>query len=128
MSSATIIHSWETNAAAWTQAIQEEAIASRKLATNQAMVLALAKYQPTSLLDIGSGEGWLCRAAEAQIPSLKKIRGMDAIAALVEQAKSLSPHLEWEQKSYQDMIAGASHNQEKFQIISINFALLKKNW
>ena len=126
MSSATIIQSWQTNAAAWSQAIQEEAIASRILVTNQAMVSALAKYQPASLLDMGAGEGWLCRAAEAQIHSLKKIKGMDAIAALVEQAKILSPNLEWEQKSYQDIIAGASHNQEKFQIISINFALFEK--
>lgn len=126
MSSATILQSWQTNAAAWSQAIQEEAIASRKLVTNQAMVSALAKYQPASLLDMGAGEGWLCRVAEAQIPSLKKIKGMDAIAALVEQAKILSPNLEWEQKSYQDIIAGASHNQEKFQIVSINFALFEK--
>jgi len=126
MSSAIILQSWQTNAAAWSQAIQEEAIASRKLVTNQAMVSALAKYQPASLLDMGAGEGWLCRVAEAKIPSLKKIKGMDAIAALVEQAKTLSPHLEWEQKSYQDIIAGASHNQEKFRIVSINFALFEK--
>jgi 2-polyprenyl-3-methyl-5-hydroxy-6-metoxy-1,4-benzoquinol methylase len=126
MSSATIIQSWQTNAAAWSQAIQEEAIASRKLVTNQAMISALANHQPISLLDLGCGEGWLCRAAETQISSLKKIKGMDAIAALVEQAKTLSPNLEWEQKSYQDNIAGASHNQEKFQIVSINFALFEK--
>lgn len=126
MSSATIIQSWETNATAWSQAIQEEAIASRKLVTNQAMVWAIAKHQPQSILDLGCGEGWLCRAAETQISSLHKIKGVDAIAALVEQAKNLSPHLEWEQKTYQDMIAGASHNQEKFQIISINFALFEK--
>lgn len=126
MSSATIIQSWETNATAWSQAIQEEAIASRKLVTNQAMVSTIAKHQPQSILDLGCGEGWLCRAAETQISSLHKIKGMDAIAALVEQAKNLSPHLEWEQKSYQDMIAMASHNQEKFQIISINFALFEK--
>jgi 2-polyprenyl-3-methyl-5-hydroxy-6-metoxy-1,4-benzoquinol methylase len=126
MSSAAIIHSWETNAIAWSQAIQQEAIASRKLVTNQAMVLAIAKHQPQSLLDIGCGEGWLCRAAEAQIPSLINIKGMDAIDALVEQAKTLSPNLKWEQKSYQDLIAGASHYQDGFQIISINFALFEK--
>ena len=126
MSSASILESWQTNAAAWSQAIQQEAIESRKLVTNQAMVLAIAKHQPNALLDLGCGEGWLCRAAEQQIPSLNKIKGMDAIEALVQEAKTLAPHLLWEQNSYQDLIAGASHNQEKFQIISINFALFEK--
>ena len=126
MSSASIIESWVTNAAAWSEAIQQEAIESRKLVTNQAMIMAIAKHQPKSLLDIGCGEGWLCRAAQKAIPSLDTIKGMDAIAALVDQAKTLSPHLAWEQKSYQDLIAGASHNQELYQIISINFALFEK--
>ena len=126
MSSSIIIDSWVTNAAAWSEAIQQEAIESRKLVTNQAMVLAIAKHQPKSLLDIGCGEGWLCRAAQKAIPSLSTIKGMDAIAALVDQAKTLSPQLAWEQKSYQDLIAGASHNQELYQIISINFALFEK--
>ncbi len=126
MSSASIIESWVTNATAWSQAIQQEAIESRKLVTNQAMVMTIAKHQPKSLLDIGCGEGWLCRAAQKTIPSLSTIKGMDAIEALVDQAKTLSPHLAWEQKSYQDLIAGASHNQELYQIISINFALFEK--
>jgi 2-polyprenyl-3-methyl-5-hydroxy-6-metoxy-1,4-benzoquinol methylase len=126
MSSASIIESWVTNAAAWSEAIQQEAIESRKLVTNQAIIMAIAKHQPNSLLDIGCGEGWLCRAAQKAIPSLSTIKGMDAIAALVQQAKTLSPNVSWEQKSYQDLIAGASHNQEQFQIISINFALFEK--
>jgi 2-polyprenyl-3-methyl-5-hydroxy-6-metoxy-1,4-benzoquinol methylase len=126
MSSSSILDSWVTNAAAWSEAIQQEAIESRKLVTNQAMVMAIAKHQPKSLLDIGCGEGWLCRAAQKAIPSLSTIKGMDAIAALVDQAKTLSPHLAWEQKSFQDLIAGASHNQELYQIISINFALFEK--
>lgn len=126
MSSASIIESWVTNAAAWSEAIQQEAIESRKLVTNQAIIMAIAKHQPKSLLDIGCGEGWLCRAAQKAIPSLSTIKGMDAIAALVQQAKTLSPNVSWEQKSYQDLIAGASHNQEQFQIISINFALFEK--
>lgn len=126
MLSAKILESWETNATAWSEAIQHEAIETRKLITNQAIVLAIAKHQPSSLLDLGCGEGWLCRAAKEQIPSLTRIKGMDAIAALVEQANSLSPNLEWEQKSYQALIAGVSHNQDWFQIISINFALFEK--
>jgi 2-polyprenyl-3-methyl-5-hydroxy-6-metoxy-1,4-benzoquinol methylase len=126
MSSASIIESWVTNAAAWSEAIQQEAIESRKLVTNQAIIMAIAKHQPKSLLDIGCGEGWLCRAAQKAIPSLSTIKGMDAIAALVQQAKTLSPNVSWEQKSYQDLIAGASHNQEQFQFISINFALFEK--
>jgi 2-polyprenyl-3-methyl-5-hydroxy-6-metoxy-1,4-benzoquinol methylase len=126
MSSSSIIDSWVTNAAAWSEAIQQEAIESRKLVTNQAIIMAIAKHQPKSLLDIGCGEGWLCRAAQKEIPSLSTIKGMDAIAALVQQAKTLSPNVSWEQKSYQDLIAGASHNQEQFQIISINFALFEK--
>jgi 2-polyprenyl-3-methyl-5-hydroxy-6-metoxy-1,4-benzoquinol methylase len=126
MSSSSIIDSLVTNAAAWSEAIQQEAIESRKLVTNQAIIMAIAKHQPKSLLDIGCGEGWLCRAAQKEIPSLSTIKGMDAIAALVQQAKTLSPNVSWEQKSYQDLIAGASHNQEQFQIISINFALFEK--
>ena len=52
-----IIHSWEKNAKAWIEAIQNEEIESRKLVTNQTIIDAIVAYKPATALDVGCGEG-----------------------------------------------------------------------
>jgi 2-polyprenyl-3-methyl-5-hydroxy-6-metoxy-1,4-benzoquinol methylase len=78
-----IISSWHTNAEPWSAAIRAGSIASRKLATDQAIVEAVLRTAPGRVLDIGCGEGWLARKL-AQLDIA--VVGVDAIPALVAQA------------------------------------------
>lgn len=55
-------HSWRANALAWTRAVRESRIESRRLATDRAIIEAVLARQPERVLDLGCGEGWLCRA------------------------------------------------------------------
>jgi len=80
-----IISSWHTNAESWSAAIQGGSIASRRLATDQAIVEAVARTTPGRVLDIGCGEGWLAR----KLTQLGiAVVGVDAVPALVARAAS----------------------------------------
>ncbi len=59
-----ILTSWAANAAPWIALLQGKGIASRQI-TNPAIVNAISRYRPDSVLDVGCGEGWLCRALAA---------------------------------------------------------------
>ncbi|MEM9458137.1 MAG: methyltransferase domain-containing protein [Myxococcota bacterium] len=75
--------SWESNAAAWTAAVREGTIASRRLATDDAILDAIARLAPRRVLDLGCGEGWLTRIlADRGV----EVLGVDASAALIEAA------------------------------------------
>ncbi len=117
-----ILRSWQANALPWIRAIEEKQIESRRLITNQAMIDTLAFYQPTSLLDLGCGEGWLCREATARISSLKKVFGIDAIPDLIKKASELHSGI-YQAATYQDIIDGKFLMDDRFDCISINFAL-----
>lgn len=118
-----ILQSWHTNAGAWTNAIVEETIESRKLVTNKAILDTIKAHEPSSLLDMGCGEGWLCRRAAAEIPSLKTIVGTDAIPALIENASAMFASAKFEVMSYQDFTEGKFPAGRKFDVISFNFSL-----
>ncbi|KSW27063.1 MULTISPECIES: methyltransferase [unclassified Pseudomonas] len=79
-----IRHSWDSNAGAWTRAVREQRIDSRRLATDEAIVRAVLEGSPHRVLDIGCGEGWLCRVLEAQGC---EVVGIDASPALIEAAR-----------------------------------------
>jgi 2-polyprenyl-3-methyl-5-hydroxy-6-metoxy-1,4-benzoquinol methylase len=117
-----ILKSWHTNAAPWIKAIEEQQIDSRRLVTNQAIIDTLAGYQPVSLLDLGCGEGWLCRSAAKAITTLKVIAGLDAIYDLVKKANTHHCGT-FQLASYQDIIENKFTFHQTFDIISINFAL-----
>jgi 2-polyprenyl-3-methyl-5-hydroxy-6-metoxy-1,4-benzoquinol methylase len=53
--------SWQANAQAWVDTIRNRRIESRRLVTDSAMVEALMRSSPRRMLDLGCGEGWLCR-------------------------------------------------------------------
>lgn len=59
---ALILASWQINADPWITAVREEQIESRRLITDRAMLMAIDARRPRRLLDLGCGEGWLCRA------------------------------------------------------------------
>ena len=83
---ASIEHSWMANADAWTTAVREGRIESRRVATDRAIVDAILERKPLRVLDVGCGEGWLCRAlAQHGIDAF----GIDASAPLIEAACAL---------------------------------------
>jgi len=80
-----ILDAWHANAAPWTRAVREQAIASRKLVTDRAVLDAVLARRPRSVVDLGCGEGWLVRAlAGLGVDAL----GIDAVPALVDSART----------------------------------------
>lgn len=75
--------SWDSNARAWTQAIREGLVASRRV-TDTAIVAAVLGHAPRRVLDLGCGEGWLSRELTTRNIA---VVGVDACAALVESAQ-----------------------------------------
>ncbi len=102
-SEARIIDSWNTNAAAWTVAVRQGEIESRKQVTNQAILTAIRHHAPRQLLDIGCGEGWLAR--ELAGDSIEVI-GVDATASLIEAARQAGGG-DFRLLSYAQIAAGA---------------------
>jgi SAM-dependent methyltransferase len=78
-----ILRSWYANAEPWSEAIRTASIASRRLATDEAVVAAIVRAAPRRILDIGCGEGWLAR----HLTQLGiEVIGVDAVPALVARA------------------------------------------
>lgn len=119
---AEVLSSWQVNAAAWTAAVQEGKIASRKLVTDQAILAAVQQHQPKRVLDIGCGEGWLARRLAEQG---MQVMGVDAIPALIEQARQRGG-AEFEICSYEEIAAGALAAAGPFDALICNFSLLGK--
>lgn len=77
---------WIANAASWRDAVREQKIASRRAATDAAIVDAITSLAPQTVLDLGCGEGWLARALAARG---LRVCGVDASAPLIDAAKEL---------------------------------------
>lgn len=93
-----ILASWLVNASPWVRAVRQGQIASREQITNQAIVDTLAGLSPTTLLDVGCGEGWLCRAMEARGCDCL---GIDAIAELIAAAAAAGGR--YQEMRYEDL-------------------------
>ncbi|MBD2101683.1 methyltransferase domain-containing protein [Leptolyngbya sp. FACHB-261] len=118
LSDQKIIDSWRKNAEAWTTAVRQGQIESRKLVTNQAIIDAVLSRLPMSMLDMGCGEGWLARELAAKGI---EVLGIDVVPELIERAQAAGPG-RFEALSYEAISAGQL--SERFDVVVSNFALL----
>lgn len=122
MSDDRIRDSWQANAAAWTRAVRGDAIESRRLGTEAAIVEALRALAPATLLDVGCGEGWLCRAMSAEGV---RCTGVDASMPLLAAARELGGG-RFEACDYTALAEGDGL-PGPFDAIACNFALLAED-
>lgn len=114
----SILGSWHRNAQAWTQAVREAGIESRRVATDQAIIDAILDGRPRTVLDMGCGEGWLVRALTGHGISAT---GIDAVPALIESARAAGAG-RFEVADYEDIITGRLSLQA--DAVACNFSLL----
>jgi SAM-dependent methyltransferase len=118
LSDEAIVSAWQENAAPWIHAVRSGAIASRMLVTNDAIVSAIRRLQPSSVLDIGCGEGWLAR----ELASFgMRVHGFDVVPELVAAAQAVGGG-SFEVLSYEAFAAGAS--MPAIDLAVCNFSLL----
>ncbi len=115
-----IIDSWQRNTGPWTVAVREGRIDSRRLVTDQAIVDAVMRRAPRSVLDLGCGEGWLARQLSARGIA---VVGVDAMPGLVTAARTAGGG-DFRVMSYADVAAGRLGLS--FDMVVSNFALLGK--
>ena len=112
--------SWVENAAAWTDAVRQGRIASRKAGTDAAIRDAILSLPRCRLLDLGCGEGWLARSVSTHG---YEVTGLDSSEALVAHAREAGGGSFFTQ-SYQELVCNPSQYAGPFGLIVANFSLL----
>lgn len=117
---AALIWSWMANADAWTRAVREGRIESRRVATDAAIVDAVVARGPRRVLDLGCGEGWLMRAlAEHGIEAV----GLDVSMELVVAAEETGGG-RYRCCSYDEVIDDPTRAGGPYDAVVCNFSLL----
>lgn len=111
--------SWGANAAAWTRAVRQGAIASRIAATNDAVVEAVLALGPQRILDVGAGEGWLAHRLQGEGV---EVVGFDASDALIAEARR-GPGT-FHVLDYDGFVAEPGRVAGPFDVVVCNFSLL----
>ena len=119
MKDEAITRSWLANAEAWTHIVRSDGIESRRLGTNAAVVAAIIELDPATLLDVGCGEGWLCRTFSERGVACT---GVDASPPLLAAAREAGGG-NFEVMDYATL-AGSNVLPGPFDVIVCNFALL----
>ena len=115
-----IIDSWKKNATPWIQAIRKEEIKSRIEVTNRAIVEAVLERNPSNVLDIGCGEGWLVRTlTDYSVNCL----GVDIVPELIASAK-VTGNGRFKVLAYNEL--NFEQLDEKFDLAVCNFSLIGK--
>jgi carbohydrate kinase (thermoresistant glucokinase family) len=114
----SILRSWRMNAVAWSRAVREQSIASRKLITDRAIIDTVLSLSVRRVLDIGCGEGWLARALGR---AGMAVTGVDATDSLIAAANWLGGGT-FEVQSYADLADGRFEPRD-FEAAVCNFSL-----
>ncbi len=115
-----ILDSWRDNARPWIAAIRNGEIASREQLTNQVIIDAVCAHAPQRLLDVGCGEGWLCRALSQR--GIETV-GIDAEPALIDAARAAGG--QFAVMTYQQLPQWTPDSP--FDLLVCNFSLLGKD-
>ncbi|MBW4559701.1 MAG: methyltransferase domain-containing protein [Mojavia pulchra JT2-VF2] len=112
--------SWNKNANAWTKAVRDGLIPSRRVATDAAILEVLMALRPRRVLDVGCGEGWLTRALVAQ--GIETF-GVDGSPALVQHAQAAGSG-RFCTLTYEAIIKEPSQLDGPYDLVVCNFSLL----
>ena len=114
----TLHEAWESNALEWTRAVRENVIPSRNRVTNAAILEAIMRCRGECVLDLGCGEGWLCR----ELFRLGwKTWGVDSSPTLIKLAEENGPG-RYHCGSYLELDTLFQANS--FDLVVANFSLL----
>lgn len=116
-----IIASWNKNASEWIKVLDNGGIKSR-LYTNKAIVQVIGNSPASRILDVGCGEGWLCRSLSDMG---KSVVGLDTIPQLLENARIKGPDTFY-QLSYEEITSGHAIPEAPFDAAIFNFSLYQK--
>lgn len=118
-----ILDAWDKNAQAWAKTVRENALASRRLVTDAAIVeQLLSESDWSSLLDVGCGEGWLIRTLKSKRPDAE-FTGLDGCAALIETARADDRDSDYHHLTYQQV--HPNRFSKPFERIVCNFSLFE---
>ncbi|WP_242051370.1 class I SAM-dependent methyltransferase [Nostoc spongiaeforme] len=115
-----ILCSWELNAKPWMRVVQQKLLESRVLVTDKAIIEAIVELKPQTFLDIGCGEGWLCRELWSRGFDGW---GVDGIAQMVETALGNGDD-RFVVSSYRDLPSQRFGSIQQFDCFICNFSIL----
>ncbi|CAH0646407.1 MULTISPECIES: class I SAM-dependent methyltransferase [Pseudomonas] len=118
-----LLDSWQHNAQAWIDAVRSGAIESRREVTDAAILLAILGRQPSRVLDLGCGEGWLLRALHARGIEAVGVDGDPALVAAARAEGAAQVHV----ASYAQLAAAQVQVGKDYDLVCANFALLHQD-
>ena len=118
-----IIQSWTENASLWANAVRTDALESRRLVTNDAILSVICTCEGKAVLDVGCGEGWL---SHELVKREKHVTGFDGSADLVELARKKT-QAKFHVSSYETFVADPRSVGHDFEVAVCNFSLLDEH-